>query len=392
MNSKTISYYVILAAAMILSSCGDKPQPQTQAPQVLDYPVITLSKQSTRIIARYPANIEGEQNIEIRPKIDGYIEQIYVDEGATVTAGQKLFKIFAPQYEQDVRTAEANIEIAKANVSSAEMEVKRIKPLVEKGIISEYELQTAEYNLASRKATLAQAQATLANAKTNLSYTVVTSPVNGVIGNIPYRIGSLVSSNTQQPLTTVSNIRNIYAYFSINERQFLEFSANVPGKTLVEKLKHLPSVQLELSNGTLYSESGKIETASGIIHTGTGSVRMRATFPNPKGTILSGSTGVVLIPSNLDSVILIPQKSTYEIQGQKFAFVVNADGTISGVPLKVSDTGDGKFYIVTEGLSEGDKIVLEGVATLRDGSAIKPVEVNTDSVYHRLRTVNLTVK
>lgn len=150
MNSKTISYYVILAAAMILSSCGDKPQPQTQAPQVLDYPVITLSKQSTRIIARYPANIEGEQNIEIRPKIDGYIEQIYVDEGATVTAGQKLFKIFAPQYEQDVRTAEANIEIAKANVSSAEMEVKRIKPLVEKGIISEYELQTAEYNLASR--------------------------------------------------------------------------------------------------------------------------------------------------------------------------------------------------------------------------------------------------
>jgi len=392
MNSKTISYYVILAAAMILSSCGDKPQPQTQAPQVLDYPVITLSKQSTRIIARYPANIEGEQNIEIRPKIDGYIEQIYVDEGATVTAGQKLFKIFAPQYEQDVRTAEANIEIAKANVSSAEMEVKRIKPLVEKGIISEYELQTAEYNLASRKATLAQAQATLANAKTNLSYTVVTSPVNGVVGNIPYRIGSLVSSNTQQPLTTVSNIRNIYAYFSINERQFLEFSANVPGKTLVEKLKHLPSVQLELSNGTLYSESGKIETASGIIHTGTGSVRMRATFSNPKGTILSGSTGVVLIPSNLDSVILIPQKSTYEIQGQKFAFVVNADGTISGVPLKVSDTGDGKFYIVTEGLSEGDKIVLEGVATLRDGSAIKPVEVNTDSAYHRLRTVNLTVK
>src|SRR5690606_39146463 len=347
MNSKTISYYVILAAAMILSSCGDKPQPQTQAPQVLDYPVITLSKQSTRIIARYPANIEGEQNIEIRPKIDGYIEQIYVDEGATVTAGQKLFKIFAPQYEQDVRTAEANIEIAKANVSSAEMEVKRIKPLVEKGIISEYELQTAEYNLASRKATLAQAQATLANAKTNLSYTVVTSPVNGVVGNIPYRIGSLVSSNTQQPLTTVSNIRNIYAYFSINERQFLEFSANVPGKTLVEKLKHLPSVQLELSNGTLYSDSGKIETASGIIHTGTGAVRRTATFPIPKGTILRGSTGVVLIASILDSVILIPQNSTYDIQGQKFAFVVNADGAISGVPLTVSDTDDGKFYIVT---------------------------------------------
>ena len=383
MNNKLFNVLAMLTAGFLFS-CGNKGNEQTQETTVLDYPVISVFTQSTQVVSKYPANLEGEQNIEIRPKIDGYIEEIYVDEGASVRAGQKLFKIFAPQYSQEVRTAEANIEIAKANVSSAEMEVNRIRPLVEKNIISEYELQTAEYNLASRKAALAQANAALSNAQTNLSYTIVNSPVTGVVGNIPHRLGSLVSSTNQQPLTTVSNIRNIYAYFSVNERQFLEFSSNVPGRTVSEKLKQIPAVKLELANGTVFSESGKIETASGIINTGTGSVRVRASFPNPNGTILSGSTGVVLIPSDLDSVILIPQKATYEIQGQKFAYVVESTETVRSAPLKIRETGDGQFYLVTAGLSPGEKIVLEGVATLREGAQIKPVEVDTDSVYNSL--------
>ena len=169
----------------------------------------------------YPATIQGQQNIEIRPKIDGYIETIYVDEGATVKKGQLLFRINAPQYEQEVRTAQADIKIAQADVNAAQMQVNKVRPLVEKGIISKYELESAQYTLEARQAALAQAQARLANARTNLSYTSVTSPVNGVVGTFPYKIGSLVSSNTAQPLTTVSNIGNIYAYFSLNEKQSL---------------------------------------------------------------------------------------------------------------------------------------------------------------------------
>lgn len=387
MNTKTTSLFVIITIVFLYACKGKTNQPVNEAPGILDYPVITITHQSTTLVSKYPATIEGEQNIEIRPKIDGYIDDIYVDEGSVVSAGQKLFKIFAPQYSQEVRTAEANIEIARANVNAAEMEVNRIRPLVEKNIISEFELQSAEFNLASRKAALAQAEATLVNAKTNLSYTIVTSPVNGIVGNIPYRLGSLVSSTTQQPLTTVSNISKIYAYFSINEKQFLEFYSNVKGKSVKEKINSLPEVKLELANNSIFSEEGKIETASGIINTGTGSVRVRATFPNPGGVIRSGSTGNVLIPSFYDSVLLIPQKATFEIQGKKFAYLLESTGTIKSIPLEVLESGDGQFYLVTSGLSEGDTIVLEGVATLRDGIEIEPVNVDTDSVFNRLKSI-----
>lgn len=354
------------------------------ANEVKDYPVITITSRSTTLFSDYPATIQGQQNIEIRPKIDGYIERIYVDEGATVRRGQPLFQISAPQYEQEVRTAQANIKIAQADVNTARMEVERVRPLVEKNIISQYELQKAQFELQARQAALAQAQATLANARTNLGYTRVTSPVNGMVGALPHKIGSLVSSNTVEPLTTISNIGNIYAYFSINEKQALEFSRNTPGATAEQRIATIPPVSLILSNGSEFPQKGRIETASGMINTETGSISVRATFPNPGNIIRSGSSGMVRIPQHVDSALLIPQKATYEIQGKKFVYVVESTGTVRSAEIRVMENGNGQYFVVEQGLNPGDRIVLEGVATLREGAPIKPRMINTDSVYQQI--------
>lgn len=373
---------------IFLTSCGEKKENVSQeSSPVVEYAVMAITPQSVALSNDYPATIEGVQNIEIRPKIDGYIDKIFVDEGATVKKGQSLFKIFAPQYEQEVRTAKANISIAEANVNAAQMEVNKVKPLVEKNIISKYELQSAEFNLESRKAALAQANATLANAQTNLGYTVVTSPVNGVMGTIPYRMGSLVSSNTVEPLTTVSNNSEVYAYFSINEKQVLEFTRHNQGATIQERLKNLPPVTLVLANGSELPDKGKVETASGIVNTATGSLKVRATFPNKNNLVASGSSGSVRIPVYLDSALLVPQKSTYEIQGKTFVYKVKEDETVGSVEIVTRANSGGQFFVAEEGLKAGDRIVIEGVTGLREGLLIKPRLVAADSLFQVERTI-----
>lgn len=387
------SWFPLLTLLVILQACGgDKDQKPgaaagpggAQANQVKEYPVLTITPHSTTLFTEFPATIQGQQNIEIRPKIDGYIEMIFVDEGATVRRGQPLFRISAPQYEQQVRTAQADIKIAQANVDAARMQVNKVRPLVEKDIISKYELESAQYTVQARQAELAQARATLANARTNLGYTSITSPVNGVVGTIPYKIGSLVSSNTAQPLTTVSNIGKIYAYFSINEKQALESAKNSPGSTLKQRLAKIPPVSLILSTGTEFPQKGRIETASGLINTETGSVSVRATFPNPGNVIRSGSSGLVRIPRTVDSAVLIPQKATFEVQGKKFVYVVESTGTVRSSEIKVMETGSGQYFVVQEGVRPGEKIVLEGVASLKEGAPIKPRLINADSVYQQM--------
>jgi membrane fusion protein (multidrug efflux system) len=382
----------------ILSSCGSGDKPSSGAAgkagtagapsEVKDYPVITITPRSTVLYTDFPATVQGQQNIEIRPKIDGYMESIYVDEGSTVRKGQPLFRISAPQYEQEVRTAEANIKIAQADVNAAQMQVNKVRPLVEKDIISRYELESAQYTLQSRQAALAQAKATLANARTNLGYTSVTSPVNGIVGTIPYKIGSLVSSNTAEPLTTVSNIGNIYAYFSVNEKQALEFARNTKGATVQARLATIPPVTLILSNGTVFPQKGRVETASGLINTATGSVSVRATFPNPGNVIRSGSSGMVRIPETIDSALLVPQKATYEVQGKRFVYVVESTGTVRSAEIKIQESSNGQYYVVQEGLNPGDRIVLEGVATLKDGTPIQARPINADSVYQLMASID----
>ena len=384
-RNRSLSILLFVVVLSQLSCAGDTDNARSAlGSAVKDYAVLTVVPQSTTLQSDYPASIEGQQNVEIRPKIDGYIEKIYVDEGSTVRKGQRLFQISAPQYEQEVRTAQANIQIAEADVNAAEMEVNKVRPLVEKNIISKYELQAAQFNLQSRMAALSQARATLANARTNLGYTVVTSPVSGIVGTIPYKMGSLVSSNTPEPLTTVSNIGNIYAYFSINEKQALSFSKNTKGATPEERIASIPPVTLILSDGTEFPQKGRIQTASGMINTETGAISVRATFPNPGNIIRSGSSGTVRIPTTVDSAIVIPQKATYEIQGKKFVYIVSDSSKVKSIEIQTMPNSGGQYFVVQDGLQYGDKIVLEGVASLREGIVIKPNEVRTDSVYRNL--------
>lgn len=365
-------------ALALATACGSKQQRPT-ADAVKTYPVIRMAYQSAEIDNDYPATILGVRNIEIRPKIDGYVENIYVDEGAAVKKGQLLFRINAPQYEQEVKTADANIEIAQAEVNAASMELNKVKPLVDKEIVSKYAQEAAEYTLQSKQAALTQARAALSNARTNLSYTYIYSPVNGVIGVLPYKIGSLISSNTSNPLTTVSDISSIYAYFSINEKQGLDFFATSKGHTMQEKLATLPPVTLVLANGALLPDKGRIETASGLINAQTGALNMRATFPNPGGLVHSGSSALVRIPEKTDTALLVPQKATYQIQGKLFVYLLENGNKVRSVEVTSTATV-GQAFVVTQGVKPGDKIVADGIASLREGLEIKPRLINADSV------------
>jgi membrane fusion protein (multidrug efflux system) len=365
---------IMLSGAIgVLASCSNSPQAGYGAGGPQEFPVYAVQNSPATLLASYPASLEGEQNVEIRPKVDGYISQIYVDEGSIVKKGQLLFKIDAPQYQQEVLTATAAIRGAEAEVNAAKLQVANITPLVQKEIVTGTALENAQYNLQSKEAALAQAKAMLANAKTNIGYTTIVSPANGVVGNLPNKPGSLVSPASPQPLTTISNIQKIYAYFSFDEKQFLEFSAKYPGKSISEKIKQLPAVSLVLSDGTVYPEKGRIETVNGLIDNQTGSVSFRATFLNPRGDLRSGGSATLQIPISLPSALLLPQKATFEVQGRKMVFVVNDKGMVKGREVQVLDLFTDNDYVVKDGLKAGDRIVTDGMGNLKDSVIIKPV-------------------
>jgi membrane fusion protein (multidrug efflux system) len=385
---KLTLFFTVMLSAAILASCGNGKKQGAGAPpeEVLDYKVLTLQPRQATLNVDYPASIQGQQNIEIRPKVDGYVEKIFVDEGSIVKKGQLLFTINAPQYEQDVRTAQAGIKTAEADLNLAKMQVNKVKPLVDKDIISHYELESAQYTEQSKAAALAQAKASLVNAKVNLGYTTITSPVNGVIGALPYKLGSLVSSSTTDPLTTVYNTSNIYAYFALNEKQLLDFSKDSTGVTSFKsKLSKLPNVTLVLPDGTIYEHTGRVETVNGLINTATGAANVRAGFINPRGLIRSGSSALVRIPNTIKAGLLVPQSATYELQDKRFVYVVDNKNKVKNVAIQVMDNTAGQFYVVTEGLHAGDKIILESSNNLRDGTAIKPTAVSAASVYGNLK-------
>lgn len=376
--SHLLSLSLMSLALLFTVGCGQNDNnPQNGQTEARPFKIIQLNERDIVFQNLYPATIEGVENVEIRPKVDGFIAKIYVDEGAFVKKGQLLFKIDAPQYEQAVRAARANIQVAQADVNTAEMELNKIRPLVDRNIISSFELENAELNLASKQAILAQVRTQLETAETNFSYTKITSPVNGVLGTIPYKIGSLVNSSTPMPLTTVSNISKIYAYFALNEKQILDLG--VHQGQLAQLLQKQKGVQLQLANGTIYAEEGKIESVSGLINSSTGSVNARATFPNQDLSIRSGSSGSIIIPQFIENSVVIPQKATFEIQGQKFVYLVQDDQTVHAQAISVLSNNDGQHFVVESGLKVGDKIVLEGVHTLRNGEKIDPELIDFES-------------
>ena len=355
------SRLILLACCLSLFSCGQSDKTTGKAPE---FAVITVETTTANLTNSYPATIRGKQDVEIRPMVSGFITKLHVDEGSVVRKGQVLFSIDPVQYK-------AAVETAKAAVNTQELTVNNKRELNKKNIISNYDLQMAENQLAQTKAQLAQAEAQLVNAKNNLSYTSVTSPSDGVVGSIPYRVGSLVSPSVATPLTTVADISEMYAYFSMTERQLL--SQIREGGSTKEILEKMPDVQLQLIDGTMYADSGRVETISGVIEQKTGSVTMRALFPNQRNVLRSGSTGNVVFPNPMADVIMIPQSATTEIQDKKFVFVVQPDNTLKNTEIQVFKLNDGKYYYVTEGLKAGDKVVMEGVQNLRDGAAITPI-------------------
>ena len=367
-----------LITGLVLGGCSSQDKTKgnqadsTALKQPKTYSVLTVAPRKTILYVDFPATIQGEQNIEIRPKVDGYVEAIYVDEGATVKKGQRIFRINAPQYAQDLLTAQAGVRTAQADVSAALLAVNKVRPLVEKDIISKYELETAQYTLESKKAALAQAQAAVANAKTNLGYTNLTSPVSGVVGSIPYKIGSLVTSTTTNPLTTISGTSAVYAYFALNEKQLLDFTRDVKGNTLQEKLAKLPDVLLLLADGSVYNQKGRIKTAIGQIDTQTGSSNFRATFSNPQGLLRSGNSGTVRVPRTIDSALVVPQSATSELQNKRFLYVVQKNNRVKSTAVTVTPTPDGQFYVVQQGLKVGDRVVLDAGTGLKDSVQIKP--------------------
>jgi len=291
---------------------------------VQSFKTITLQPRSATLNTDYPASIQGLQNIEIRPKVDGFVEGIYVDEGSLVKKGQLLFKIKAPQYEQDVRTAEAGIQTAQADVNTANLQVNKVKPLVEK--------------------------------------------------------------DTADPLTTVYNTATIYAYFAMNEKNLLDFSRDSTGSTSIKtKLNNLPKVSLVLSDGTTYDHQGKVETVNGLINTNTGSANFRAAFVNPRGLLRSGGSASVRVPTAVKSAVIVPQNVTYELQDKRFVYVINSQNKVKNVAITVMDNTPGQFYVVTGGIKSGDKIIAESVNNLKDDTEIKPVEVSPEVVYKDLK-------
>ena len=329
----------------------------------------TSSNQSEQ----YPATIKGLQDIEVRPQVSGLIVKLCVDEGATVRKGQALFQIDPTQYKAAYDQAAATVKSAKANLETITATERNKKMLHDQKIISDFEYQTAVNNLLTAKANLAQAEAAYTAAKQNLDFCTVKSPSDGVIGTFPYRIGALVSPSISEPLTTVSEIGDMYVYFSMTEKQLLDLTR--AGGTLKEQLEKMPAVKLQLADGTMYDAEGKIDAVSGVIDQTTGSVSMRAIFPNKQNILRSGGMANVVFPYTMSEIILIPQTATQEIQDKKFVYVLQPDSTLKHTEIQISNLNDGKNYIVTGGLKEGDQIVVEGVQTLQDGQKISPITV-----------------
>lgn len=380
---KSLSYYsmVLLTAGLITLtySCSDSaasPSIQQAPPPAL--PVLELDLLPATTWQEYSASIEGKTNVEIRPQVDGYLERIYVEEGAYVKAGQPLFKINDRPYQEQLSNAKANLLSALANLDKAQVEVDRLAPLVKNNVISEVQLKTAQAAHEAAKGTVSQAQANVSTAQINLGYTLINAPVSGYAGRIPFKTGSLVGRGEAMPLTMVSDVSEVYAWFSLSEVDYLQFKNQYAGTTIQEKVKKLPPVELVLADNTIYPEKGKIETIEGQFNKTMGVISFRAVFPNSAGIMRSGNTGRVRIPREHKS-LLVPTEATFELQDRVFVFALTDSNKVVSKPITIAGKS-GAYYLVDKGIAPGEKIVYQGLDRLRDGMIITPQLFSTDSL------------
>ncbi len=364
---KKNKFLMFAAAAVMFASCGSgggRPQFGDN-----EYPVVTVGTSSASMQSSFPATIKGVQDVQICPKVQGFIRQINVKEGQTVGAGQVLFVLDNVTYQAQVRQSEASVNTAQASFNTAKLSLENSQKLHESGVIGDFELQSATNSYESAKAGLAQAQAGLASAKEMLSFCYVKSPAAGVVGTLPYKVGTLV--NTASVLTTVSNNSSMEVYFSLTEKDALAMSQTAGGQNAA--ISALPNVQLQLADGTIYNHDGKVTKMSGVIDASTGSVQVIALFPNPEKVLKSGGSGAIIIPKSNSEAIIIPQSCVSEVQNKKFVYILGKDNKVKYTEIKVDPQNDGNNYIVTDGLKVGDKYITNGITKLSDGMEIVPI-------------------
>lgn len=366
-NRLKIASLFVCGSLLVFSSCGDTKNPQAAmaGPQTPTLPVVSVPTKTVTAYTTYPASIEGIVNSQVNAKISGYITDVLVDEGQKVKKGQTLFRLETQTLSQDAAAA-------RANVNAAQVEVDKLKPLVEKNIISNVQLETA-------KAKLQQAKSSYNSIAANIDYGNIKSPVDGYVGSINLRKGALVSPSSQVPMTTVSDISKVYAYFSMNEKEYLDFIQNAEGKTIEEKIKKLPKVRLVLANGSLYEEEGTIETINSQVNANTGSVSFRAVFDNPSRILTNGNSGKIQVPKVYTDALVVPQEATYEQQGSIYVYKVAEDGMATSTKIETTAEVE-NLYVVASGLQKGDKIVAKGANKLRGNSKINPQEMPFDSI------------
>lgn len=355
---------------LLLISCGNKNEGvPASAPATL--PVLNIAYQSAATETEFPVAIQGKNDVEIRPQVNGTLDKIYVDEGAYVTQGQLLFKINDNLYRQQLNNASASLNASEAALINAQLEVEKLTPLVHNKVVSDYQLKTAKANVSIARANVAQNKSAVEAARINVNYTLIKAPVSGYIGRLPKKQGSLISSNDPEPLTRLSDTKEIYAYFSLSENDFINFKTNYQGTTINDKLKNLPPVSLVLSDNSVYPQSGKIDMVDGQFDKTTGAITLRARFPNANGLLRSGNTGKVKISIQHNNSILIPQEATIEIQDKLYVFLVDKKNNVARQPIQVSGKS-GTNYLVADGIKTGDRIVLKGFENLPDGATIIP--------------------
>jgi membrane fusion protein (multidrug efflux system) len=372
-----MKFVFALSLLVLLYSCSSKPAETAMPPAQL--PVMSVVAVPGTTYQEFSASLEGTVNVEIRPQVDGYLEKIYVDEGAYVKAGQPLFKINARVYAEQLNSARSSLLAAQANVQKAQVEVDRLKPLVDNKVISDVQLKTAKAELDAAKAAVAQVRAMVGSAEINVGYTLITAPVSGYIGRIPYKTGSLVGKGEALPLTLLSDVKEIYAYFSMSEPDFIAFKNKFAGNTIDEKVKQVPPVELILADNSVFDQKGKIESIEGQFDKTMGAITFRATFPNAGGMLRSGNTGKIRITQLFESALIIPQEATFEIQDKVYVYAVADSNKVISKLINISGKTS-NYYYVDNGIKAGDKIVLSGIGNLKDGVVIAPQMISADSL------------
>lgn len=362
---KSNIFSVMAATVLLLASCSGGGRPTFGDNE---YPIVEVGTSNAAMQTTYPASIKGIQDVQISPKVGGFLTKIYVKEGQTVSAGQVLFEIDNATFQAQVRQAQASVNTAQTQVNTAQLTYENSKKLFEGRVIGDYEMQTAQNTYEQAKAGLAQAEAALANAQENLSYCFVKSPAAGVVGTLPFKAGALV--NTQSVLTTVSNNSTMEVYFSVNEKVALDMSKTGNG------LDKMPAVKLELADGTIYAQEGKVTKMSGVIEAATGTVQMIAVFPNPDKLLKSGGSGKIIIPRQENDAIVIPQGCVMEVQDKKFVFLLKDSNKVAYTEITVDPQNDGMNYVVTGGMKVGDKYVANGITKLSDQMEITPITLD----------------